>query len=399
MDVRDSLLLVDLDKGGEQLGPLFEEPRRRLQDDAKFRAAWTQYQGLRALAWEAAPELDERLVRQGLQASRRQEVERRLARATGSQDAARELLLKPGAGKRSGLPVWAAFLLLVGALGLGWLAFGPSSPAPAPANSFPVSTPVAANADSAMAFEFPVQTPPRDAALDLGTPPASDETRAENADAREARRLVRENLQAAAQGPAPTIVPTPRPKPTHKAVAHAAPTKPVPKATATSVATATPAPSTPTKAVGAASVVAVAVASAPTPAATLAPTAAPTEGPAIISFTPEPSPRPTAAAAPSKASNPRLMDGAVTEASLFVSAAQFPAYAVLNLPSSGPVDLRLFDMRGRLVQRYGEGELGAGRWRYDLPAVDEHGQTLPKGSYYLRVITHWFSKVEALEQP
>ena len=399
MDVRDSLLLVDLDKGGEQLGPLFEEPRRRLQEDAKFRAAWTQYQGLRALAWEAAPELDERLVRQGLQASRRQEVERRLARATGSQDAARELLLKPG-GKRSGLPAWAAFLLLIGALGLGWLAFGPAPSTPIPANSFPVSTPVA-NAD-AMAFEFPVQTPPRDAALDLGSPPASDETRAENADAREARRLVRENLQAAAQGPAPAAVVTPRPKPTHKAVAHAAPTKPVPKATATSLPTATPAPSPSAEAVAASSGSAPSAAAPAKAAVVVAPSSAPatavaTEGPAIVSFTPEPSPAPTAAQP--KAGGPRRLEGAASEASLYVSAAQFPAYAVLNLPATGTVDLRLFDMRGRLVQRYGDGELGAGRWRYDLPAVDEQGQALPKGSYYLRVITHWFSKVEALEQP
>jgi hypothetical protein len=370
VDVRDSLLLIDLDKGGEQLGPLFEEPRRRLQEDPAFRRAWGQYQALRALAWEAAPDCDARLIRQGLQASRRQDVERRLARATGSQDVARELLLEPRSLRRSGLPAWAAFLLLLGALGLGWLAFGPRLGTPdadATAPAAAAAAPVAPNGEGPLAFEFPVQTPPADAALDAGTPPSNDETRAEDPAARQARRLVNENLREAAQAneaPSPEAQPSPHPAPTkgQPFVAELATAEPDPS----------PVPS-PT-----------AVAPEPSPL----PTAQPS---------PEPSPVPSAAAGGLSA--PQAVDGNASAALLSLSGAQFPADATLALPEASEVDLRLFDMRGRLVRRYAEGQQGAGIWRYKLPAQDEEGRPLPAGSYYLRVICHWFSKVEALEQP
>lgn len=369
MDLRDSLQLIEMDKGGEGLGPLFEEPRRRLQDEPSFRSAWSQYQAVKALAWEAAPELDERLVRQALQASRRQEVERRLARATGSQDAARELLLKPEA-KSTGLPVWVAFLLLVGALGLGWLAFGPGT-ASAPDRSLtPLPTPVDGGA---LAFEFPVSGS-ASAGENLGAPPIADEVKGEDEATRKARRLVNENLRAAAEPkPAPTVAPTPKPR--SKALPHPAPTRPVPRPTATLAPTAQP------TAVSAAE---------PELQATTVPTALPThaaEQPTAVPSAPAP-----------HSAGFEALGAASGEASLSLSGSEFPALATLNLPEAGAVDLRLFDMRGRLVRRYAEGEQAAGRWKLALDAHDDQGQALSPGNYYLRAITRWFSKVEAIDQ-
>jgi hypothetical protein len=333
MDVRDSLALIDMDKGVETLGPLFEAPSRRLQDDPRFRADWTQYQALRALAWEAAPELDDRLLRQALQASRRQEVERKLARATGSRDAARELLLEPQRGARSGLPVWAAFLLLAGALGLGWLAFKPAGPSSSDTQPLPGAAGNTPGGD--LTFEFPASNSPAQAALDSTQPATHDETHSDDAPNRQARRLVNQNLRDAAQA-RPHATPTERPEPTR----------------------------VPTL--------------APTVQATTAPTLAPTQAPA-------------AASAPAAG-----QDGG---ASFVLSSERFPASATISLPESGAIDLRLFDMRGRLVHRYLDGNHAAGTWRMDLPATDEQNRSLPQGSYYLRVITRWFSKVEALDQP
>ena len=37
MNARDALLFLDLDKGPSQDGPLFDEPRRRLQGDPQLR--------------------------------------------------------------------------------------------------------------------------------------------------------------------------------------------------------------------------------------------------------------------------------------------------------------------------------------------------------------------------
>ena len=364
MDAKDSLLLIELDKGGEQLGPLFEEPRRRLQEDTRFRAAWMQYQALRALAWEATPELDERLVRQGLQASRRQEVERRLARATGSQDAARELLLVPSSGKRSGLPIWVAFLLLVGALGLGWMAFGPNNKtaelAPIRANDVtPVPSP---NGDGNLAFEFPAQTGVSGNESLVGQAPASDETHAENTDARRARRLVQEQLHhndVVAAKPAPTAVPM--------RTAHPAPTRSLPR---------------PTEKPSSSQFELV-----PDNTVVATQTMGPTSMPSAVPTAWQP-----------KIAAPEKLDASALEASLLLSSPSFPAQAILNLPEAGSVDLRLFDMRGRLVHRFAAGDQAAGSWRYTLNATDEEGHPLPKGNYYLRVITRWFSKVEALEQ-
>lgn len=380
MDLRDSQQLIDMDKGGDGLGPLFEEPKRRLQEEPAFRQAWAQYQAVKALAWEAAPELDERLVRQGLQASRRQEVERRLARATGSQDAARELLLKPE-GTKTGLPTWAAFLLLVGAIGLGWLAFGPdkNSQVQIPA---PLPTPVA---DAALAFEFPANGTSETASADAGIPP-SDETHGNDEATRQARRLVNENLRAAEapKATAPVVEARPKPKAPKPSAPHAAPTKPVPRPTATK-AQPTAAPTE----------ILVGEVEAPV-------TLAPVPGSSLPTLSPTPvPPAPSATEAPATAGLARFqaMEGSSVEASLSLNSAQFPAQATINLPEAGMVDLRLFDMRGRLVRRYAEGEQPAGRWRVDLSPLDDQGHALAPGNYYLRAITRWFSKVEAIDQP
>jgi hypothetical protein len=410
VEARDGLLLIDLDKGGAQLGPLFEEPRRRLQEDPQFRQAWSQYQAVRALAWEAAPALDERLVRQGLQAGRRQEVERRLARATGSQDIARQLLLEPRGAKRGGLPVWASFLLLAGAIGLGWSAFGPRAKSPEPVPSFAAADSVPPGKDPAMAFEFPAENGAHETEFALGPPPASDETRAENPDARRARRLLEAHLHrndavAAAGSPAthpvaggPGEIPKAAP-PTAVTLAAASRPSPPPVPVLNLPPTAAPtlAPT---------SVPSPAPTIAPTPVPTRPPTPLPTPAPTRVSsieLVPEESPAPASAAQTgplaAKAAGPRKLEGVAVEATLTLSSPQFPADATLGLPEAGAVDLRLFDMRGRLVHRYAAGEQSAGRWRYSLSATDDQGHTLAKGNYYLRVITRWFSKVEALEQP
>jgi hypothetical protein len=377
MDLRDSQQLIDMDKGGEGLGPLFEEPRRRLQEEPAFRQAWAQYQAVKALAWEAAPDLDERLVRQGLQASRRQDVERRLARATGSQDAARELLLKPE-GAKNGLPTWVAFLLLVGAIGLGWLAFGPdmNSKVQIPP---PLPTPVA---DAALAFEFPANGLSETASADAGLPP-SDETHGNDEVTRQARRLVNDNLRAAEAPKAATII-EPKPKAPKPSTPHPAPTKAVPRPTAIK-AQPTPVPTE----------ILIGEVEAPV-------TLAPVPGSSLPTLSPTPVPPvPTNVASSENAGPARFqaMEGSASEASLTLNSAQFPAQATLSLPEAGSVDLRLFDMRGRLVRRYAEGEQPAGRWRVDLSALDDQGHALTPGNYYLRAITRWFSKVEAIDQP
>ncbi len=346
MDARDSLQLFDLDKGGEQLGPLFEEPRRRLQEDSLFRAAWNRYQAVRALAWEAAPDLDDRLIRQGLQAGRRQEVERRLARAMGSQDAARELLLSGGAGKQGGVPAWAALLLLLGALGLGWMAFGPKSDnVEAGARIEPAKDlkQIGSAGTEAMAFEFPIPVSPSAAAP--AATPGDDETHRDSAATQSARRLVNENLQEAAQSK------TPRARARRRRRVRSA----------------------------------------------LAPVEVPSSSPTpSLEPTVEASPVSTATATPTPA--PPVLIGSVVTG-LTVTGNQFPVDVVLTLAEPAAVDLRLFDMRGQLVRQLAGSSLAAGAWPYHLAAVDDQGVPLPKGSYYLRATTPSYSKVETLEQP
>jgi hypothetical protein len=432
MDIRDSLLLIELDKGGERSAApsaQLEEARRRFQEEPQFKNAWSRYQAVRALAWEAAPDLEERLVRQGLQAGRRHDVERRLARSTGSEEAARELLLAPPSVRRSGLPVWATFLLLLGALGLGYLAFSPPSKQ-ATARPLPLGNEARAGGNEPLSFEFPASTPGEDGGA-LGQPPLGDDSRTENADTRLARRLLLEQLHrpdqegagkrpAAASSPRPTEVPSPPATHEPTVLALTVPS-PAPTTHPTARPTAVPSPlpvptriptTPPTKAPTAAPT------KAPTALPTKQPTPHPTKAPTPLPAPPAPSmeleadeaptvvptPRPKVLGGPpasgtAKLAAPKRLEGMAVEAGFQLSGDKFPAEAVLQLPESGGVDLRLFDMRGRLVRRYADGEQAAGRWRYSLNPSDEQAHTLPRGTYYLRVITRWFSKVEALEQP
>jgi hypothetical protein len=69
----------------------------------------------------------------------------------------------------------------------------------------------------------------------------------------------------------------------------------------------------------------------------------------------------------------------------------------LGLPQRKEVDLRLFDQRGRPVRSLQSGDLGPGELKLELSAVDEAGKALAPGTYYLRVMTAWFSRVEPVE--
>ncbi|HXC65463.1 MAG TPA: hypothetical protein VNZ67_13960, partial [bacterium] len=112
----DAILFLDLDRQSQQdEGTLFDEPRRRLSRDPGLRADWAQYQALRALAWECAPEPGERMIRQALQQARRERVPGQPARGAGNEDLARQILL--GRTKESsGVPSWVWLLLLCASL-------------------------------------------------------------------------------------------------------------------------------------------------------------------------------------------------------------------------------------------------------------------------------------------
>lgn len=230
MDINDALLFLDLDKGVESAGPLFEEPRRRLQSDPRLRAGWSQYQALRALAIECAPEPGEKLIRQALAESRRERVKQQLSRAAGSEDLAREILLGR-VRERRGLPAAAWLLALALGAGAAWLLLGPqiqalidpSREARLLEAAGPLPTPPPADADNnALTFEFPAQTPPAQAALSAPQDDAdgddTEDVSREDAASRQARRLVRENLLAQVT-PRKTATPaaTQRPAPPAKA--------------------------------------------------------------------------------------------------------------------------------------------------------------------------------------
>jgi hypothetical protein len=368
-DTREALLYLDLDKGVADVGPLFEEPRRRLEADPALRAGWQQFQALRALAWEAAPEPGERLIRQALTESRRERVKAQLARSTGSEDLAREILLGQRR-ERSGLPFWAWVLVLLAGAGAAWLLLGPQIQALiAPERSpllaerpAPVLTP---GQEAPLAFEFPAQASPAQAALAAPKDgvPDSEDVKQEVPAAKQARRLLREHLQAQRE---PTPAPTPMPTAPQR---RPAPQKPQPVMVAalpkpTAVPTAVPTPM-------------------PTPVPTAIPTAVPTARPAF----PTPVPK-QSGPAPSEASfsleGPSVKQGG----SLGLS---------LGLPERKDVDLRLFDQRGRPVRSIHSGDLGPGSIELSLEAKDELGKALAPGTYYLRVMTAWFSRVEPVE--
>jgi hypothetical protein len=69
----------------------------------------------------------------------------------------------------------------------------------------------------------------------------------------------------------------------------------------------------------------------------------------------------------------------------------------LSLPQRGEIDLRLFDQRGRLVRPWLSGTLGPGMIVESFKAEDGQERALTPGTYYLRVMTPWFSRVEPID--
>ena len=424
-DVRDALLFLELDKGGEAPGPLFEEPRRRLESDPRLRAGWSQYQALRALGWECAPEPGEKLLRQALLNCRREKVNRQLARSTGSDDLAREILLGR-VKERRGLPGWVLGALLLGALGLGWIAFGrsfmdfqkePPAAAPAPGPS------AASPGDEPLPFEFSAQTTPADAAL--SAPPSdavndkADDMRHEDAASRQARLMLRQHLRGQdRRDPGPAVA-APAPQPTAPPERHAPPVKAVPAAPTLLpqpaaeaawakggakplvAASSSPAEKPKPRAKLKPKPKAAATAHKPeaqavlTPAATQAPTVAPT---LVPTATPIPAPTSLPAAAPASSALTAPVD---LQADLRLSSpsmAQGDSLLVtVSMPERREIDLRLFDMKGHPVRKLGEGPFGPGQARFPFDGNDDAGQALKPATYYLRVMTPWFSRVEPIE--
>ena len=58
-----------------------------------------------------------------------------------------------------------------------------------------------------------------------------------------------------------------------------------------------------------------------------------------------------------------------------------------ELPTSGPVSLRVFDLRGRLVRVLAEGETAAGVHRVVWNGLDVAGQSVASGTYFYELRT------------
>jgi len=426
-DPRDALLFLELDKGGDAPGPLFEEPRRMLERDPRLRAGWQQYQALKALALEASPEPSEKMLRAVLLQCRRERVGRQLARATGDDELARSILLGKAPGGRS-FPGWLKGLLAFAALAMGamavwgyWLGLdrkAPGNAPPAPA--------LTTGKEEAVPFEFPLQTP-ADAALsqpskaDQGNDAQSDadDTHSEPAAARQARRILREHLHEAvarersdegdntAQDDTPTPPPTPTPLVRRALVA-----QPVglPASTPRPWPTAYPALMN----AGAAQAMGLAPVQAPLPAPALAPVQAPLPAPALAPTqvaapaptrvaTPWAAPTaapasPTAGPGPAPAGNLDAIQG--SPAGLTLSSGSLTVDGsldiTLGLPERKDIDLRLFDMEGHSVRLLAQGAFGPGIQHFPLDARGDTGGALAPGNYYLRVMTPWFSRVEPI---
>jgi hypothetical protein len=230
----------------------------------------------------------------------------------------------------------------------------------------PVLTP---GQEAPLAFEFPAQAPPAQAALAAPKDgaPDSEDVKQEVPAAKQARRLLREHLQAQRE---PTPAPTPAPTTPQR---RPAPQKPQPVMVA-----ALPKPT---------AVPTVVPTALPTPVPTAIPTAVPTAVPTPRPAFPTPVPK-QSGPAPNEASfsleGPTVKQGG----SLGLS---------LGLPERKEVDLRLFDQRGRPVRSIHSGDLGPGAIELSLEAKDELGKALAPGTYYLRVMTAWFSRVEPVE--
>jgi hypothetical protein len=431
MTATDALLFLDLDRQVDQdQGTLFDEPRRRLRGDPSLRAGWAQFQALRALAWECAPEPGERLVRQAVQQARRERVQGQLARTAGSDDLAREILLGRDR-QRSGVPPWIWLLLLGASLGFGALAWHQGLIGPDQALS---PAPAAKTGDDAVSFEFPAQTAPADAALSSpgGLSAAagadSEDVKHEDSASRQARQLLRQELQQAqarANPPAPSKAPPAPPfaasdlvvepaaqsygQTTALQAALLAPTpsdvvlaearalqEPGPPARPTSVPQAKPTAMPKAKPLSVPQARPTATPQpAPTatrvPAPVLAQPAATAAAPSVSFAAPSPSP----AAASSPAAPSPDQAGLSLDSSDVVVGGRLRA--TLTLPEAKAVDLRLFDIGGKPVRTIADTVAGPGTVVYSVDAKDDNGQPLGAGTYYLRVMTAWFSRVEPIQ--
>ncbi len=194
-DERDALLLLDHDKGS---GP----GRRPAQG-----RDWLEFEALRALALEAAPLPEERLLREALERCRSLAVRAELDRLAGP--GVGTALLEPprpapGGGRR--LPVWLSLALAAGVVGAAYLAYritgaARSTGAPTPTAGVP--------------FEFPLSlSPVAEALAGPGDGAADvDDVHIETPADREARRLVRVQLQSTRGRRRPPRLRTPRKTP------------------------------------------------------------------------------------------------------------------------------------------------------------------------------------------
>ncbi len=400
-DLSEALLYLDLDKGPDAPGPLFEEPRRLLERDPRLRAGWFQYQALRALALEASPEPGERMLRAVLLQCRRERVDQQLARATGADEEARAILLGRVPENRN-FPGWILGLLLLGTIGLGWMAFRGnwlSAPSGDSAGQAPATSPALAAGGEPVPFEFPVRRAPADAALAAPSDESAaaesdaDDTHNEVPAARQARMILREHLheaqarqmqeEAAAEGPlaaaqatppadpwaapspAPTPLPSPvpaptaRPKPLQKPRARKAKSQPVrPAALARKQPLPTALPSTP----------------------------------------PPPMPAQSAQASAATASAAILdLPAGLTLSSRTLTRDNGSMDISVGFPERRDIDLRLFDGTGKSVRVVAVGAFGPGIQHFPMDARSDAGQALDPGTYYLRVMTPWFLRVEPIQ--
>jgi hypothetical protein len=280
------------------------------------------------------------------------------------------------------------------------------------------------SAEEKVPFEFPVQTPPADAALaapqDETVSSDVDDTHNEPPAARQARRLVREHLfeaqareRAEEDGGAEAPAPRPDPTPKLKAVARV---QPLPTATVTedpgerSTDDATPMPlwvlptfaptrvPTPTPTAVPTSVPTAVPTAAPTLRPTPVPTALPSPLPArrpSATATPSPRPGPPAPRTPTARSLAQAPLGLTLSSGTLETGASLDIG--LGLPQRKEIELRLFDPSGKSVRLLAVGAFGPGEQHFPLDAKNDAGQPLAPGTYYLRVMTPWFSRVEPIQ--
>ena len=74
-----------------------------------------------------------------------------------------------------------------------------------------------------------------------------------------------------------------------------------------------------------------------------------------------------------------------------------PLDVALSMPDRDDIDVRLFGPDGKSTRTLAAGPFGPGRVHFLLNAANDQGQALAPGTYYLRVMTPWFSRVEPIQ--